>query len=351
MANSPSPRLKESKVVERVHYRLRTQFGYSSPMQIPKLDKIVLNIGTGASDKILEQALKDLASISGQKPIVTVAKKSVAEFRVREGMPVGAKVTIRGDAAYHFFDRLVNVALPRQRDFRGLSPHSFDGRGNYALGIKDLEVFHEVEDLSTYRKRGMDIIICTTAQSDSEGLYYLSEIGLPILPPIENRKDFVNRSKAMRITESRRLCVSFETDEDGCLTRAAHPYILSVSVDYPPDKEANVAQILGSGLSRHEIIARLYRLEGELHEHSINLRERTMTVFATSNGSVKPPISRLDVPLVSHSESLGFHLTPSDTSFTDLHFMLWDDAIGLVDEVFLRLENRQDEYAVSSSES
>jgi large subunit ribosomal protein L5 len=161
---------------------LMTKFEYKSVMQVPKLDKIVINMGLGeavANAKVLDTAVGDLALISGQKPVVTKAKKSIAGFKIREGMPIGAKVTLRGDRMYHFLDKLFNVALPRVRDFRGISPKAFDGRGNYTLGLKEQLIFPEVEYEKVDKVRGMDIIFVTTAKSDEEAREFLKLMGAP----------------------------------------------------------------------------------------------------------------------------------------------------------------------------
>jgi large subunit ribosomal protein L5 len=151
-------------------------------MQVPKLEKIVINMGLGeavANSKILDAAVEDLQLISGQKPVITKAKKSIAGFKIREGMPIGAKVTLRGDRMYHFLDKLFNVALPRVRDFRGISPKAFDGRGNYTLGLKEQLIFPEVEYDKIDKVRGMDIIFVTTATTDEEGREFLKLMGAP----------------------------------------------------------------------------------------------------------------------------------------------------------------------------
>jgi large subunit ribosomal protein L5 len=182
LATTPKPRLRE-KYAKEVAPKLMEQFGYTSTMQLPKLDKIVINMGTGAGDKDpkhLENSVRDMTLISGQKPVVTVAKKAISNFKVREGMKIGAKVTLRGDRMYHFFDKLASVVLPRIRDFQGLSPKSFDGRGNYALGLKEQLVFPEIPYDSFDRIRGMDIIICTTAKNDEEARAFLKFMGLPL---------------------------------------------------------------------------------------------------------------------------------------------------------------------------
>ena len=158
------------------------KFGYKNVMQIPRLEKIVINMGVGEAkenSKILESAVKDLTTISGQKPVVTKAKKSVANFKLREGMPIGCKVTLRGERMYEFADRLINLALPRVRDFRGVSAESFDGRGNYALGLKEQIIFPEIEYDKVDKVRGMDIIFVTTAQTDEEARELLRLFGMP----------------------------------------------------------------------------------------------------------------------------------------------------------------------------
>jgi large subunit ribosomal protein L5 len=158
----PKPRLRE-KFAKDVAPKMREQFNYTSLMQVPRLDKIVINMGTGSTEKVgekhLENSLRDLTLISGQKPVITHAKKAVSNFKIRAGMSVGCKVTLRGDRMYHFFDKLATVVLPRIRDFQGLSPKAFDGRGNYALGLKEQLVFPEIPYDTFDRIRGMDIII------------------------------------------------------------------------------------------------------------------------------------------------------------------------------------------------
>ena len=158
------------------------KFGYKNVMQIPKIEKIVLNMGVGEARenaKILESAVKDMTEISGQKPVITKAKKSVANFKLREGMPIGCKVTLRGERMYEFADRLINLALPRVRDFRGVSADSFDGRGNYALGIKEQIIFPEIEYDKVDKVRGMDVIFVTTAKTDEEARELLRLFGMP----------------------------------------------------------------------------------------------------------------------------------------------------------------------------
>lgn len=158
------------------------KFGYKNVMQIPKLDKIVINMGVGEAKenaKVLDTAIKDLETITGQKAVVTRAKKSVANFKLREGMPIGCKVTLRGEKMYEFTDRLVNLALPRVRDFRGVNPDAFDGRGNYALGIKEQLIFPEIEYDKVDKVRGMDIIFVTTANTDEEARELLTQFNMP----------------------------------------------------------------------------------------------------------------------------------------------------------------------------
>ncbi|MCD8144926.1 MAG: 50S ribosomal protein L5 [Oscillospiraceae bacterium] len=176
-----TPNLK-AKYNEEVAPALMQKFGYKSTMQIPRLVKIVVNVGCGDArdnSKALDSVVKELGQITGQKAIITKAKKSVANFKVREGMPIGAKVTLRSDKMWEFLDRLFNVALPRVRDFRGISPDSFDGRGNYAVGIKEQLIFPEIEYDQVEKIRGMDIIMVTTAESDEEGRELLKLLGAP----------------------------------------------------------------------------------------------------------------------------------------------------------------------------
>lgn len=178
----PSPRLKKT-YQETVLPKLREQFGYKSVMEVPRLEKIVVNMGTGNPDKDskhLENSVRDLQLITGQKAVVTTAKKAISNFKLRAGMKVGCKVTLRGDRAYHFFDKLATVVLPRIRDFQGLSPKSFDGRGNYALGLKEQLVFPEIPYDTFDRIRGMDIVICTTAKNDEEARAFLKSMGMPL---------------------------------------------------------------------------------------------------------------------------------------------------------------------------
>ncbi len=161
---------------------LMKKFGYKSVMQIPKLEKIVINVGCGEArenSKVMDAVVKDLAAITGQKPILTVAKTSIANFKLREGMVIGAKVTLRADKMYEFMDRFFNVALPRVRDFRGINPNSFDGRGNYTVGLKEQLIFPEIEYDKIDKIRGMDISFITTAKTDEEGRELLSLLGAP----------------------------------------------------------------------------------------------------------------------------------------------------------------------------
>ncbi|AEA00832.1 MULTISPECIES: 50S ribosomal protein L5 [Aerococcus] len=173
--------LKE-KYNNEVKNALIEKFNYTSPMQVPKVDKIVLNMGVGdavSNSKNLENAVEELTKISGQKPIITKAKKSIAGFRLREGMPIGTKVTLRGERMYDFLDKLINVSLPRVRDFRGISKRSFDGRGNYTLGIREQLIFPEIDFDEVDKVRGLDVVIVTTAESDEESRELLAQLGMP----------------------------------------------------------------------------------------------------------------------------------------------------------------------------
>ncbi len=175
------PTLK-TKYQEEVAPALMSKFGYKSVMQIPRLEKIIVNVGCSEArenPKVLDAVVADLGRITGQKAVITKAKKSVANFKVREGMPIGAKVTLRQDKMWEFLERLFCIALPRVRDFRGISADSFDGRGNYALGLKEQIIFPEIEFDQIDKIRGMDIVIVTTAQSDEEGRELLSQLGAP----------------------------------------------------------------------------------------------------------------------------------------------------------------------------
>ena len=175
-----------NRVLERylneVKPELMKKFEYKSVMQAPKLDKIVINMGVGdamANSKALDAAVEDLTQICGQKPIITKARKSIAAFKLREGAAIGCKVTLRGERMYQFFDKLVSISLPRVRDFRGLSKDSFDGRGNYTLGVKEQLIFPEINYDKVFKIRGMDIVIVTTAKSDNEGRELLTLLGMP----------------------------------------------------------------------------------------------------------------------------------------------------------------------------
>ena len=175
-------RLKETYLNE-IKDAMQKKFEYKNEMQIPKLDKIVINMGVGEAKenrKVLDTAVKDLETITGQKAVVTRAKNSVANFKLREGQPIGCKVTLRGEKMYEFLDRLVNLALPRVRDFRGVNPNAFDGRGNYALGIKEQIIFPEIEYDKVDKVRGMDIIFVTTANTDEEARELLTLFNMPV---------------------------------------------------------------------------------------------------------------------------------------------------------------------------
>ena len=174
-------RLKE-KYINEIVPSLEKKYNYKSVMEVPKLEKIVINIGVGdatTNSKLLEAACHDLALISGQKPIITRAKKSIAGFKVREGQAIGCKVTLRGENMYNFLDKLISIALPRVRDFRGVSPKAFDGRGNYTLGIKEQLIFGEIEFDEVVKVRGMDIVMVTTAKTNEEAYDLLDELGIP----------------------------------------------------------------------------------------------------------------------------------------------------------------------------
>lgn len=174
-------RLKE-RYENEISKSLMTKFNYNSVMQVPAMEKIVINIGVGdavSNSKLLDEAVEELTIITGQKPVVTTAKKSIAGFKLREGMPIGCKVTLRGEKMYEFLDRLVNLALPRVRDFRGVDATAFDGRGNYALGLKEQIIFPEIEYDKIDKVRGMDVIIVTTAHTDEESRELLRQFGMP----------------------------------------------------------------------------------------------------------------------------------------------------------------------------
>jgi large subunit ribosomal protein L5 len=175
------PRLKDKYKSDVVPAMIQ-KFGYKNAMQVPKLEKVIVNMGLGEAiqnSKIIDAAVNDIMTITGQKPVVTKSKKSIAAFKLREGMSVGAKVTLRGDRMYEFVDRLANIALPRVRDFRGISPKSFDGRGNYSMGVKEQLIFPEVDYDKIDKIRGMDIIFVTTAKTDEEGRELLKLMGMP----------------------------------------------------------------------------------------------------------------------------------------------------------------------------
>ena len=177
----PTPRLK-TKYREQIAPALKEQFSYGNPMQIPGLVKIVVNMGVGQAakdSKLMDGAVRDLTLITGQKPLVQKARKSIAQFKLREGMPIGAKVTLRGDRMWEFLDRLLSLALPRIRDFRGLSDRQFDGNGNYTFGLTEQSMFHEIDPDSIDRPRGMDITVVTTATNDDEGRALLRALGFP----------------------------------------------------------------------------------------------------------------------------------------------------------------------------
>jgi large subunit ribosomal protein L5 len=176
-----APRLKR-RYREEIQQRLRDDFGYANVMQVPTLTKVIVNMGVGEAardSKLIEGAVRDLAVITGQKPSVTRARKSIAQFKLREGMPIGAHVTMRGDRMWEFLDRLLSVALPRIRDFRGLSQRQFDGRGNYTFGLTEQSMFHEINQDRIDRVRGMDITVVTTAHTDDEGRALLRHLGFP----------------------------------------------------------------------------------------------------------------------------------------------------------------------------
>jgi len=174
-------RLKEF-YKKKVAPALKKEFSYANPMQVPAISKIVVNMGCGEASqnsKLIEGALSDMTAITGQKPVITRARKSIANFKLRDGMPVGCRVTLRGEQMWEFLDRLVNVALPRIRDFKGVSPKSFDGRGNFTLGIKEQIIFPEIEYDKVDKVRGMDITICTTANTNDEGRALLKQFSMP----------------------------------------------------------------------------------------------------------------------------------------------------------------------------
>lgn len=176
-----TPRLKQ-RYADEVKPALAADFNFANTMQVPRLVKITVNMGVGEAardSKLIEGAIRDLATITGQKPAVTKARKSIAQFKLREGMPIGAHVTLRGDRMWEFLDRLLSLALPRIRDFRGLSPKQFDGRGNYTFGLVEQSMFHEIDQDKIDRVRGMDITVVTTANTDDEGRALLKHLGFP----------------------------------------------------------------------------------------------------------------------------------------------------------------------------
>jgi large subunit ribosomal protein L5 len=180
-----TPRLK-TRYREEILPALKSEFDIPNVMQVPGLVKIVVNMGVGEAardSKLIEGAVKDLTAITGQKPMVTKARKSIAQFKLREGMPIGAHVTLRGDRMWEFLDRLLSLALPRIRDFRGLSPKQFDGRGNYTFGLTEQVMFHEIDQDKLDRSRGMDITVVTTAKNDEEGRELLRQLGFPFAEP------------------------------------------------------------------------------------------------------------------------------------------------------------------------
>ena len=180
-ATSSMPRLK-ARYREQILPELRTEFGFANVMQVPTVTKVVVNMGVGEAardSKLIEGAIRDLTEITGQKPQVTRARKSIAQFKLREGQPIGAHVTLRGDRMWEFLDRLLSIALPRIRDFRGLSPKQFDGKGNYTFGLNEQSMFHEIDQAKIDRTRGMDITIVTTATNDDEGRALLRLLGFP----------------------------------------------------------------------------------------------------------------------------------------------------------------------------
>ena len=172
----------QQNYIENIKPALMKKFAYTTVMQVPKLEKIVLNMGVGdaiQNSKLIDAAVEDLTVITGQKPVITKAKKSIANFKLREGVAIGCKVTLRGEKMYEFFDKLVSISLPRVRDFRGLSKNSFDGRGNYTIGIKEQLIFPEINYDKVFKIRGMDIVIVTTAKTDEEGRELLTQLGMP----------------------------------------------------------------------------------------------------------------------------------------------------------------------------
>ena len=188
----PLPRLQE-RLRNEIGPQMMQEFSYTSPMQIPRLEKVVLNIGMGEAlqnARAMESATSDLTAISGQKPMVTRAKKSIAQFKIRDGMPIGLSVTLRGRRMYEFYDRLVSSALPRIRDFQGVSRNSFDGRGNYSLGLREQVMFPEIDYNAVDRMRGLQIVIVNSAPNDAEGLRLLELMGMPFARPGQSQRAF-----------------------------------------------------------------------------------------------------------------------------------------------------------------
>ena len=201
---APAPRFK-TRYLEEIAPALREEFGHANVNQVARLSKIVVNMGVGEAardSKLIEGAIRDLTSITGQKPQVTKARKSIAQFKLREGMPIGAHVTLRGDRMWEFTDRLVTLALPRIRDFRGLSPKQFDGNGNYTFGLTEQVMFHEIDPDKADRSRGMDITIVTTATTDDEGRALLKHLGFPFKAPENDPKKAVSRKRAFTGSKS-----------------------------------------------------------------------------------------------------------------------------------------------------
>lgn len=191
MADSANLTKMQQLYVDKIRAQMTEQFGYTNVMQVPKIDKIVINMGVGEATqdkKKVDKAAEEMALIAGQKPVITKAKKSVATFKLREGMPIGCKVTLRRERMYEFLDRLITVALPRVRDFRGLNPKSFDGRGNYAMGLKEQIIFPEINYDRIDSVRGMDVIVTTTAKTDDEARALLAAFGFPFIQPAPEKK-------------------------------------------------------------------------------------------------------------------------------------------------------------------
>ncbi len=191
MADQANLTRMQQLYVDTIRAQMTEQFGYKNLMQVPRLDKIVINMGVGEATqdkKLVDQAAAEMALIAGQKPVINKAKKSVATFKLREGMPIGCKVTLRRERMYEFLDRLVTIALPRVRDFRGLNPKSFDGRGNYAMGLKEQIIFPEISYDRISKVRGMDVIITTTANTDDEARALLFAFGLPFIGMVGEAK-------------------------------------------------------------------------------------------------------------------------------------------------------------------